>query len=122
MLAKSSEEGKVKGLGWIDGTVKRFEFDRSKDLILPQMGWNTASPTPSVQFLFNEIPNLEFYFLHSYYFSCEDSSQVAATTDYFGLYASAVSVKNIFGVQFHPEKSHSAGSQLLLNFARHHPC
>jgi glutamine amidotransferase len=122
MLAKSSEEGKVPGLGWIDGEVRRFDIASSSDLILPQMGWNRVSPNLNGQFLFENISNLEFYFLHSYYFSCSDSSVIAAKTNYFGEYSSAVRSKNIMGVQFHPEKSHAAGSQLLINFARHNKC
>jgi glutamine amidotransferase len=119
MMALSSEEGSISGLGWIDAVVKRFELGRSNDLILPQMGWNTVSPTTNGQFLFKDVQILEYYFLHSYYFHCNDSRNEFALTDYFGNYPSAVGAKNIFGVQFHPEKSHSAGAQLLINFARY---
>lgn len=118
LLARSSEEGKLAGLGWIDGTVKKFDHSHLGQCTrLPHMGWNTARPLrPSP--LFQDI-DLEkgFYFLHSYYFSCAASADALAETDYGGSYASVVNRDNIYGVQFHPEKSHQPGIQLLKNFA-----
>jgi len=118
ILARSSEEGILPGLGYVDGIVKRF--DPSKILQttrLPHMGWNSVRPKES-NGLFKSIEkDTRFYFLHSYYFECFDQSDVLATTDYGGDFSSAIRHGNIYGVQFHPEKSHSAGVRLLQNFA-----
>ena len=119
LLARSSEEGSAAGLGWIDGAVKRF--DERTDLgetYLPHMGWNTVEPVQQSP-LFEDVDlGTGYYFLHSYYFTCADESDTLAVTDYSGRFACAVHRDNIYGVQFHPEKSHHAGIQLLKNFAR----
>lgn len=118
LLAKSSEEGRVPGLGWIDGVVKKF--DRSgvgQTTYLPHMGWNTVNPVKDHTLFENADLSAGYYFLHSYYFLCNRASDVLAETDYGFRFASAVSRENIHGVQFHPEKSHQAGIQLLKNFA-----
>jgi glutamine amidotransferase len=118
ILAKSSEEGVLPGLGWIDATVKRFDASILKSKTqLPHMGWNTISPNNSNPLLVNFSTDSRFYFLHSYYFQCNNQNDTIATTDYGIQYASAVNSRNIYGVQFHPEKSHQWGIQLLKNFA-----
>jgi imidazole glycerol-phosphate synthase subunit HisH len=119
ILAHSSDEGTLPGLGWIDGAVKRFHFSSMKTpLIIPHMGWNNVRPIKNIG-LFNELEHdARFYFLHSYYFQCQKSEDVIAVTDYGGEFASAVNYGNIFGIQFHPEKSHQWGIQLLHNFAK----
>lgn len=118
IMANNSEEGVLTGLGWIRGNVKRFDeklFTKKKPL--PHMGWNDVSPKCD-RGLFNKLETgAIFYFLHSYYFSPEKNTDVLATTDYNGTYASSVCHDNIYGVQFHPEKSHGWGIQLLKNFA-----
>ena len=115
MLARSSEEGNLKGLGWIDATVKRF--DSSNGTILPHMGWNNVSPK-SYNGLFKNIKeDMKFYFLHEYYFDALEESDVEATANYDGEYVCAVRKDNVFGVQFHPEKSHHFGMHLLKNFS-----
>ncbi|QVM92799.1 imidazole glycerol phosphate synthase subunit HisH [Pseudomonas entomophila] len=118
MLAKSSDEGTLPGLGWIDGTVKSFSSAAGlKDLPLPHMGWNDVRPTPGVG-LFNGMEDdAKFYFLHSFYFECTEASSVAASASYGQDFHCAVAQGNIMGVQFHPEKSHHYGSNLLKNFA-----
>lgn len=115
MLAKSSEEGKLKGLGWIDAIVKRF--DTNNDIILPHMGWNNVYPRSYDGLYKNTKEDLRFYFLHEYYFDACEESDVEATANYEGEYACSVRRENIYGVQFHPEKSHHFGMQLLKNFA-----
>ena len=118
MLAKSSEEGKLPGLGWIDAEVMRFNvsaFDHPA--CIPHMGWNDVVPIVTTQLMQNLEHNARFYFLHSYYFQCNHQEDTIATTDYGIQFSCAVGHKNIFGVQFHPEKSHQWGIQLLKNFA-----
>lgn len=121
MLAISSDEGQEKGLGWIKGQVKGLDtlFLPNDKLPLPHMGWNSVYPAESSplfrDFDFNDS---RFYFLHSYYFDCnEDISLNIGTVSYGKPFCCAVASGNIFGVQFHPEKSHSFGERLLKNFA-----
>lgn len=118
MLASGSEEGRRPGFGWVGGQVKRFEAQRGgRRTQLPHMGWNDVEPAESFD-LFADLANdARFYFLHSYYFEAVDPKNVLAMTDYNGRFASAVRARNIFGVQFHPEKSHQWGVRLLKNFA-----
>lgn len=118
MLAKSSDEGKLPGLGWIDGNVKLFDTTKIPyKTRLPHMGWNSIRPEKNIALLDGFDEASRFYFLHSYYFECNQPHNVIATTDYGINYASAVKEDNIYGIQFHPEKSHSNGVQLLQNFA-----
>jgi len=118
MIAKRSAEGSLEGLGWINAEVKRFEFAApSQRAYLPHMGWNDVEPRCR-ECLFKDIGGTgRFYFLHSYYFAPKDPKMILGVTDYGGAFASCVHSRNIFGVQFHPEKSHQWGIQLLKNFA-----
>jgi imidazole glycerol-phosphate synthase subunit HisH len=118
ILAKSSDEGILPGLGWIDGVVKKFDASLIKHKTrLPHMGWNTIKPING-NGLFESLPeDPRFYFLHSYYFHCNNKVNTIANTQYGIEFASAVNSENIYGVQFHPEKSHENGIQLLNNFA-----
>lgn len=116
MMANGSEEGELPGLGWVPGKVRRFDESALKTKThLPHMGWNTV--TPKGHPLFAGIDDPEFYFLHSYFFEPESTNSVLAETDYGVRFASGVCRDQIFGVQFHPEKSHDWGVQLLRNFA-----
>lgn len=118
ILANSSDEGLLPGLGWIKGKVKIFEkASIPYKTKLPHMGWNEVKPHNANR-LFNGLENeSRYYFLHSYYFECMNNEDVISTTEYGITYASAVNKNNIFGVQFHPEKSHINGIRLLKNFA-----
>ncbi len=118
MFAKRSAEGSLEGLGWMDAEVKKFDgagpFAR---VDLPHMGWNDVEPR-SQEGLFRDIGETgRFYFLHSYYFAPKDQNTILGVTEYGGAFASSVQAGNIYGVQFHPEKSHQWGIQLLKNFA-----
>lgn len=118
MMARSSEEGDESGLGWIDAEVKRFTFTPdSHRLMLPHMGWNDVEPVRPTALLNGLETGARFYFLHSYYFAPDKEADMIATTDYGGSFASGVQAGNCYGVQFHPEKSHGWGIQLLKNFA-----
>jgi len=116
ILARSSDEGQRNGLEWIHGRVRGFA-SRQQALPLPHMGWNDVVPVAGSP-LFRELEErARFYFLHSYYFECDAPGDVAAVASYGGDFGCAVSNGNIHGVQFHPEKSHHFGVQLLKNFA-----
>jgi len=118
MLAKSSDEGKLPGLGWIDGTVKKFDLSAMlPDTNLPHMGWNDVAPVAEGGLFKGIEKDSRFYFLHSFYFECNQQSNVLAVSDYGGNFSCAVRQDNVLGVQFHPEKSHHFGSQLLKNFS-----
>jgi imidazole glycerol-phosphate synthase subunit HisH len=118
LLANGSDEGSLPGLGWIDGRVKKFDHDSFTHAThLPHMGWNTVAPRLKSPLFDGVDLSTGYYFLHSYYFSCSDPQDELATTAYGIEFASAVCRGNVFGVQFHPEKSHEAGVRLLRNFA-----
>ena len=118
MLSNSSEEGKLPGLGWINAKVKKIDSSLlSQTTRLPHMGWNDINII-SDNYILKNLPNLpKFYFLHSYYFDCIQEEEIIATSTYGNSFACAVNYKNIFGVQFHPEKSHHYGIKLLENFS-----
>lgn len=130
LMAKTSEEGtenrelraesrdlfSVKGLGWFDAEVVKFTFEDTLRFKVPHTGWNTISLEKESP-LMNGIPvDSEFYFVHSYYMKANDASDVLNYTDYGIPFASAISKGNIYGFQYHPEKSHDVGLQLLKNF------
>jgi imidazole glycerol-phosphate synthase subunit HisH len=117
MLAGSSEEGRLPGLGWIDGVVRKFEVSNLPHKTrLPHMGWNQVAPKDGSPLMRDLSESSRFYFLHSFYFHCNNRENVIAETEYGSVFSSAVNSGTIFGVQFHPEKSHSNGIQLLKNF------
>ncbi len=111
MLATSSEEnGFHKGLGWIEGKIKLLP---SKQLKMPHMGWNSVRPTNNNNLI---IGTNDYYFVHSYYFDCKNNENILAETQYGMNFTSIVGKENIYGVQFHPEKSSSQGLSLIKNF------
>lgn len=117
LMAKSSEEGCLPGLGWIDGEVKLFDSSKINfKTQYPHMGWNSIKHVKDNSVLNSLEDGTRFYFLHSYYFLCHNAEDILTTTNYGINYASSINKNNIYGFQFHPEKSHSNGVQLLKNF------
>ncbi len=120
LMTEGSEEGPSKGLGWIKGQTRRFDLDAG--LKVPHMGWNQLQSTRPTALLegLNELSR--FYFVHSYYVDCLNTTDVAAKTEYGKIFTSVVERENIMGVQFHPEKSHRFGMTILSNFMRIAKC
>lgn len=113
LLSEWGEEGNVDGLGLIKGQVKKFDLKKNK---IPHVGFNNISIKRHSILLDCIDDNSDFYFVHSYHFSLEDQNNILATTFYEDKFISAVEKENIFGVQFHPEKSQKNGLQILKNF------
>lgn len=118
ILANTSEEGQGRGLGWVPGTVRHFRsMPTPDDLPLPHMGWNDVAPTNDGGLFKGLEQDARFYFLHSFYYEPADPADRAASAAYGSSFACAVRRDNVWGVQFHPEKSHHFGAMLLKNFA-----
>jgi len=119
MMGNTSDEGKEEGLKWIDASVKKFDESKIHQVTrLPHMGWNDVQPVIKHPLFDGLEKDALFYFLHTYYFECNQPQDVLAVTDYGDQFTSAAHHKNRFGIQFHPEKSHSYGEKLLHNFAK----
>jgi glutamine amidotransferase len=118
MASEGREKGVTPGLGWIDGAVEKI-VPAEPSLKIPHMGWNTITVTKP-HALFEGIPDgpdgLHAYFVHSYHLHTGDPSQLTATTDYGGPVTACVGRDNLFGAQFHPEKSQTLGLRLIQNF------
>jgi len=118
LFSKHSQEGDVDGLGWIDAETVKIEFSENyeKRLKIPHMGWNTLNIKKESQLFTNIKSTSAFYFVHSYHLKSHDSADVLATTNYGLEFVSAIQKDNIYGTQFHPEKSHINGLKILNNF------
>ncbi len=116
LLSEKSEEGSLPGLSLIHGEVKKFKFSELNALKIPHMGWNLVNKVQSNPLIDNLPSDSRFYFVHSYHFVCYNKSDILLTTNYGYEFVSAIAKSNILGVQFHPEKSHRFGLQLLKNF------
>jgi glutamine amidotransferase len=118
IMGNRSDEGKLEGLKWIDSEILKFDENLIKQRTkLPHMGWNDVTPVNNHP-LFNGLEKgAIFYFLHSFYFKCNNPNESLAISDYGIPFSSAVHRNNIYGIQFHPEKSHQYGEKLLHNFA-----
>jgi len=114
MMTRSSEEGSIPGLGWIDATAHRFP--ELAELRVPHMGWNTVRPENRSTLFGRGAEAERFYFVHSYYVRPADPAHVAASCGYGIDFAASFEANNIFGVQFHPEKSHLFGMELFKRF------
>ena len=118
IMAKTSDEGNLAGLGWFDANVKRFDEEQLYSCKhLPHMGWNDVDPVNGSGLFKGLKDSARFYFLHSYYFYPKFSTDIIAYTEYGASFACAVQRENIYGVEFNPEKSLNWGIQLLKNFA-----
>lgn len=118
LLAEGSDEGELSGLGWIPGRVRRIDDSRlSASPKLPHMGWNDVEVRPGAALFSGIDATRGFYFLHSYFFDAADPAHVAATVSYGAELPCAVARDNVFGTQFHPEKSHANGMRLFASFA-----
>lgn len=117
LLTKGSEEGKFLGLGWVDAQTLKFKFEPDTKLKIPHMGWNRIYPQKKSVLLENLPPEPRFYFVHSYHVQCNKPEDVLATTSFGDHFHSMLQHENIYGAQFHPEKSHKFGMKLFKNFA-----
>jgi glutamine amidotransferase len=116
LMAKKSEEGNSEGLGWFDAEIVKFQVSDNLKYKVPHMGWNQIIAKKESP-LMKDLPEpKEFYFVHSYHFKTANESDVLNRTNYEYDFVSAVEKDNIFGVQYHPEKSHDTGAKLLKNF------
>lgn len=117
LMCLGSEEGKLAGLGWIDAEVKRFPRQQDgRKYTVPHMGWEVVVPLRKSR-LFDDVDMpARFYFVHSYYIHCKQTDDVLAECNYSTRYHAAFEHGNTLGVQYHPEKSHKFGKQLLRNF------
>jgi glutamine amidotransferase len=119
LLGESSREGTSRGLGWIPSEAVKFS---SETLRVPHMGWNEVAPAAQHWLFEGEPADMRFYFVHSYHVVCKDAADRIATAKYGIDFSAAIGRGHILGVQFHPEKSHRFGMQLLRNFASHDAC
>ena len=117
LLTNSSEEGVLPGLGWIPAKTLKFRFTQDSGLKIPHMGWNRVFVKKESPLIKDLPEEPRFYFVHSYYVQCDNEEDVLTTTPYGGHFHSIVQKGNVFGAQFHPEKSHKYGMKLLANFA-----
>lgn len=118
LMTQKSAEGVEEGLGWFDAETIRFQFDtKNSQLKIPHMGWNNISIRREHKLFTNFEEEARFYFVHSYHVVSHDENLVLAETEYGYTFPSILQKENIFGAQFHPEKSHKFGMKLLKNFA-----
>jgi glutamine amidotransferase len=116
LMTDESEESELKGLGWLPAKTLKFNF-KSIDMKVPHMGWNTVEVSNENKLIEKSSEEIRYYFVHSYYVKVSDEKHSIARTKYGMTFDSAFNKDNIYGVQFHPEKSHKFGMRLLSNFS-----
>lgn len=117
LLTKHSDEGNLAGLGFIDAQTKKFEL-HDATLKVPHMGWNSVEFKKNSQMNIGVSTNPRYYFVHSYFVDCANQDDILCTTQYGQEFVSGFQHDNIIGLQFHPEKSHKFGMELLSNFCK----
>lgn len=117
LLSDGSEEGNTKGLGWIPADTLKFSFADTPSLKIPHIGWNEVEEKNASPITCNLPADPRFYFVHSYHVKCRDDENVVSTSEYGISFHSIIQKDNIYGAQFHPEKSHKYGMKFLENFA-----
>ena len=116
LMAKDSEEGNTEGLGWLDANVRKMQVDDTLRFKIPHTGWNKITQSKKSHLMKGIPESSEFYFVHSYHLMSNETSNILNETEYCFKFTSAIEKNNIFGVQYHPEKSHDIGEVLLKNF------
>ena len=116
LFSNKSEEGDAIGLGWIDAETNRFQINDNKKYKIPHMGWNNVFTNNRSLIMKGVSKSDEFYFVHSYHLKYVDENIIIGETDYDYRFVSAIQKANIYGTQFHPEKSHDSGLKILQNF------
>ena len=117
LMTSASEEGNEAGFGWVDAITVRFKIEKGSKLKVPNMGWNYVYQDKESNLLDGMFDRPRFYFVHAYHFQFASQDQVLTSSDYGYRFASSFEKENVLGVQFHPEKSHKYGMQLLKNFS-----
>jgi imidazole glycerol-phosphate synthase subunit HisH len=121
LFTKSSEEGQLPGLGWIDAETLKFDTSKTeRKFTIPHMGWEFVKQEKNSKLLTEMYEESKYYFVHSYYVKSNVETDVLLTTDYINQYVSGFEKENILGVQFHPEKSHKFGMKLFKNFVENY--
>jgi glutamine amidotransferase len=120
LLTRASEEGAVPGLGWLPARTRRFQIEAGSPLKVPHMGWNEVVPAKTDPLLLALPPEPRFYFVHSYYVECDDPADVLLWSTHGQRFAAGVRRDNLWGMQFHPEKSHKYGLALMRSFVAVH--
>jgi len=116
LMANDSEEGNSEGLGWLDANVRKMQVDDTLRFKIPHTGWNKITQSKKSHLMKGIPESSEFYFVHSYHLMSNETSNILNETEYCFKFTSAIEKNNIFGVQYHPEKSHDVGEVLLKNF------
>ena len=116
LMANDSEEGNSEGLGWLDANVRKMQVDDTLRFKIPHTGWNKITQSKKSHLMKGIPESSEFYFVHSYHLMSNETSNILNETEYCFKFISAIEKNNIFGVQYHPEKSHDIGEVLLKNF------
>jgi glutamine amidotransferase len=118
LLTRGSEEGVLNGLDLVPAKTIKFNFDNTQNLKIPHMGWNYVKVNTQSKLTEGFTPEHRFYFVHSYKVVCDDNTNSILKTNYGGDFDGAIQNENVYGTQFHPEKSHKYGMHLLTNFAK----
>lgn len=116
LLTNYSEEGNCKGLGLIDAEVRKFRFETESNLKIPHMGWDYIQINHASKIVEDVEKDSRYYFVHSYAVHCKTENQSVASTEYGYCFDSIIQNENVVGTQFHPEKSHKYGMQILKNY------